>query len=65
MREQFFSRFPCIQLLLRTSSLLPLVTRTDGKLFSLDEDIVSSLEEKYGFSAYTIKAGSYEGQDEE
>lgn len=42
-----------------------LVTRTDGKLFSLDEDIVSSLEEKYGFSAYTIKAGSYEGQDED
>ena len=42
-----------------------LVTRSDGKLFSLDEDVAASLEEKYGFSSYTIKAGTYEGQDED
>ena len=42
-----------------------LVARSDGKLFSLDEDVVVALEEKYGFSSYTIKTGTYEGQEED
>lgn len=42
-----------------------LVARSDGKLISLDESIVQKLEAENGFSSYTIKAGTYEGQDED
>ncbi|MBQ6075283.1 MAG: TAXI family TRAP transporter solute-binding subunit [Lachnospiraceae bacterium] len=42
-----------------------LVNRTDGKLVSLDEDVIQTLCDKYGFAKYTIKAGTYDGQKED
>lgn len=42
-----------------------LVTRTDGHLFNLDDDVIKALGDKYGFQPYTIPAGTYEGQDED
>ncbi len=42
-----------------------LVNRNDGKLVSLDEDVIQTLCDKYGFAKYTIKAGTYEGQKED
>lgn len=42
-----------------------LLTRSDGKLLNLDDDVIQILVEKYGFQAYTIKAGSYESQKED
>lgn len=42
-----------------------LITRTNGKLISLDDNIIKNLVEKKGFHAYTIKAGTYEGQKED
>ena len=42
-----------------------LVTRSDGHLFSLDDEVIKKLVSESGFSAYTIPAGTYEGQDED
>ena len=42
-----------------------LVTRSDGHLFSLDDEVIEKLVSESGFSAYTIPAGTYEGQDED
>jgi len=42
-----------------------LVTRSDGHLFSLDDEVIEKLVNENGFSAYTIPAGTYEGQTED
>ena len=42
-----------------------LVSRTDGKLFSLGDDVIKELCDNYGFAEYTIAAGTYNGQDED
>lgn len=42
-----------------------LVTRTDSKLISLDDDVIDVLCSNYGFAPYTIKAGTYDGQEED
>lgn len=42
-----------------------LVTRSDGHLISLDQEIIDKLVTENGFSPYTIKAGTYEGQTED
>ena len=42
-----------------------LVTRTDGHLFNLDDQVITALGDKYGFQPYTIPAGTYDGQDED
>ena len=42
-----------------------LVTRGDSHLFSLDEEVIEKLAAENGFQAYTIPAGTYEGQTED
>ena len=39
-----------------------LVTRSDGHLFSLDDEVIEKLVNENGFSAYTIPAGTYEAK---
>ncbi len=42
-----------------------LVTRPDGKMLSLDQDVIDKLVAENGFSAYTIPAGTYDNQAED
>lgn len=42
-----------------------LVNRKDGHMLSLDDDVIAKLVAENGFSAYTIPAGTYEGQTED
>ncbi len=42
-----------------------LVARSDGRLFNLGDKVIAELVDNYGFAAYTIPAGTYEGQGED
>lgn len=42
-----------------------MVARRDGKMMNLDDEIIEKLVKENGFSAYTIPAGTYEGQTED
>jgi len=51
---------------LPTAAVTEMTTTADGKLISIDEDVIAKLQEKYPWYAkFTIPAGTYDGQDQD
>ncbi|MEW9125070.1 MAG: TAXI family TRAP transporter solute-binding subunit [Thermotaleaceae bacterium] len=51
---------------LPTAAVTEITTTANGKLVSIEEDVIAGLQEKYPWYAkYTIPAGTYDGQDQD
>ncbi|SDL13419.1 TAXI family TRAP transporter solute-binding subunit [Natronincola ferrireducens] len=51
---------------LPTAAVTEITTTANGKLVSIEEDVITQLQEKYPWYAkYTIPAGTYDGQEED
>lgn len=51
---------------LPTAAVTEITTTANGKLISIDEDVITKLQEQYPWYAkYTIPAGTYDGQEQD